>query len=172
MMSVTSWSSLVGFVPWPHVLNQILSIECFNGYDRRPRLHPRLLTLHLSFMEAHLRLRNTLVGGSPLFHGSRNRFSFARQVQPPPLRTAAQLSSSPSPHGVTVSLPPLCFCYPFSDSPSPLLSSPVRNTQAPPQGSLFRTWQLDAHAAETTRQQSLVQGSLSSMLERGQDEVQ
>ena len=82
MMSVTSWSSLVGWFA-PHALIRILLIECLNRYDRRPRLHPRLLTLHLSFLQASP-LRNTALGGSPLFHSSRNRFSFAWQVDPFP----------------------------------------------------------------------------------------
>ena len=99
MMSVTPWSSLVGWFA-PHALNRILLIECLNTYDRRPRLHPRLLALHLSFLQASP-LRNTALGGSPLSHSSRNRFSFARQVDPLPPRIAAQLSSSPSPHGVS-----------------------------------------------------------------------
>ena len=62
-MSVTSWSSLVGFAP--HALNRILLIECFNGYDRRPRLHPRLLprALRRSYLR-HLLLTVSL---PPLF---------------------------------------------------------------------------------------------------------
>ena len=100
MMSVTPWSSLVGWFA-PHALNRILLIECLNTYDRRPRPHPRLLALHLSFLQASP-LRNTALGGSPRFNSSRNRFSFvARQVDPLPPRIAAQLSSSPSPHGVS-----------------------------------------------------------------------
>ena len=135
MMSVTSWSSSVGWFA-SHALNRILLTECLNRYDRRPRLHPRPLTLHLSFLQASP-LRNTPLGGPPLFHCSRNRFSFARQVGPLPRRTAAQLPSSPSPHGVSV-----LFCPQHSP---PLLSA----TLSP--SSLFQTWQSNAHAAEMAR---------------------
>merc|ERR1712086_495396 len=139
MMSVASWSSLVGWFA-PHALNRILLTECLNSYDRRPRLHPRLLTLHLSPLQASP-LRNTPLGGFPLFHSSRNRFSFARQVGPLPPRTAAQLPSPPSPHGVSA-----LFC--------PQHSPPLRSFRHGSSMHLLQRW-------------LAMQGALSSMLKAG-----
>ena len=139
VVSVTSWSSLVDWFA-PHALNRILLTECLNRYDRRPRLHPRLLTLHLSSLQASP-LRNTPLGGFPLFHSSRNRFSFARQVGPLPPRTAAQLPSSPSPHGVSA-----LFC--------PQHSPPLRSFRHGSSMHMLQRW-------------LAMQGALSSMLKAG-----
>ena len=139
VVSVTSWSSLVDWFA-PHALNRILLTECLNRYDRRPRLHPRLLTLHLSPLQASP-LRNTPLGGFPLFHSSRNRFSFARQVGPLPPRTAAQLPSSPSPHCVSA-----LFC--------PQHSPPLRSVRHGSSMHMLQKW-------------LAMQGALSSMLKAG-----
>ena len=101
MMSVTSWSSLVDWFA-PHALNRILLTECLNRYDRRPRLHPRLLTLHLSSVKwlsplphlAQSLLFRSAGGPSPPAHcGAATFVTFSSRCLCPLL--SATLSPSP-----------------------------------------------------------------------------